>query len=116
MKAYNDDPYFETTFPLNIDDNKEIIVKVSFESPTDANAQFFYKFSGKEYNEDDSEWHKVKKGQHNLYIYIRNTQIIEKIRMDLTNKNKSLLINSIEIYDLTNIQFKEQGKYMLFFD
>ncbi|GAG87325.1 unnamed protein product, partial [marine sediment metagenome] len=99
-----------------IDNNKEIIVKVSFESPTDANAQFFYKFAGKVYNEDDSEWHKIKKGQNTLYTYIRNTQIIEKIRMDLINKNKSLLINSIEIYDLVDIQFKEQGKYILFFD
>lgn len=115
MKTYNDDPYFETTFPLDID-NKEIIVKVSFELPTDAHAQFFYKFTDKEYNEDDSEWYKIKKGQNNLYIYIRNTRIIEKIRMDLINKNKSLLINSIEIYDLADIKFKEQGKYILFFD
>ena len=116
MESLSDDPYFETNFPLNSLKNKEIIIKVSLISNIESNAQFFYKFNNKEYNEDDSIRINLLKGKHNFYIYVNDTDKINKVRFDLLDKKGEVLINNIQIFSIDkSVRYKELGNYILFY-
>ena len=115
FKSLSTDPYFEMGFPESVKNSGKIIIKVSFKSPVEANAQFFYKQYDKEYNEQNSERFKVIKGDNNIYVYLNNVEEIEKIRIDPVDMQTDLMINKIEIFELNNIRFKESGKFLLFY-
>jgi hypothetical protein len=115
FESFGNDPYFEMGFPDNVKNSGKIIIKVSFESSVEANAQFFYKMADKEYNEQDSERFKVIKGDNNIYVYLNKVEDIEKIRIDLVDVQTDLVINKIEIFKLNNIRFKESGNFLLFY-
>ncbi|MHB8276129.1 MAG: ArnT family glycosyltransferase [Candidatus Humimicrobiaceae bacterium] len=115
FRSFSDDPYFEMGFPESVKNSGKIIIKVSFKSPVEANAQFFYKQYDKEYNEQNSERFKVIKGDNNIYVYLNNVEDIEKIRIDPIDMQTDLVINKIEIFKLNNIRFKESGKFLLFY-
>ena len=115
FKSFSNDPYFEMGFPESVKNSGKIIIKVSFKSPIEANAQFFYKQDDNKYNEQNSERSKVIRGDNNIYIYINNIEDIEKIRIDPVDMQTDLVINKIEIFKLNNIRFKESGKFLLFY-
>ena len=116
FKSYNDDPYFETAFPLDINDSKEIVLHISFISEIESYAQFYYKFQNKEYNENDRDDFQILKGLNNIYIYITDAKKVENIRIDLFNRKGNALIKNIQIFSADNmIRFKQSGQYILFY-
>lgn len=78
IKALNDDPYFETTFPFKLNNENTLIVLVAIESPIEATMQIFYGKQNSTYNEKDSEKFKIIEGMNNIYIKIEDVQKLNR--------------------------------------
>lgn len=115
VKVYNDDPYFETKFPLKFGKEKNIILNIAFSAEEQAVGQIFYARENKNYNEQDSIRYNIKKGENDIYIPIDNVDQIVKIRIDPTNIKKDCTIKKIEFYSLSDIKYKSVDEYILFY-
>ena len=115
IKVFNDDPYFETTFPFKFNNEKSLIVSVVIESPAEATMQIFYGMKNSAYNEKDSERFKLIKGINNIYIKIEDAQKIKSLRINPLNVKADCIIDKIEFFSIQNINYKRLENFVFLY-
>ncbi|MDD5658871.1 MAG: glycosyltransferase family 39 protein [Actinomycetota bacterium] len=116
LKANNDDPGFEIIFDYGKLNEKSLVIGFNVGSENNGEAQVFYKWKGKSYNEQDSEKIKVIKGHNNFYVKIDDVSKLESIRLDPINFQADTILNSIEFRSIDDtIRYKSNGSYVLFY-
>ena len=115
VKVFNDDPYFETTFPFKFNNEKSLIVSVVIESPAEATMQIFYGMENSAYNEKDSERFRLIKGMNNIYIKIEDAQKIKSLRIVPLNVKADCTIDKIEIFSIQNINYKRLKNFVFLY-
>ena len=115
IKVFNDDPYFETTFPFKFNNEKSLIVSVVIESPAEATMQIFYGKKNSAYNEKDSERFKLIKGMNNIYIKIEDAQKIKSLRIGFLNVKADCIIDKIEFFSIQNINYKRLENFVFLY-
>ena len=100
IQISGNDPSFEVKFPFNLS-NKLFIIKINdFISEVDGEFTIYPKRFGENYNEQDKQTLKVKKGLYNFYFAINNIDNLEQIRFDPVSIKQQCQFRSIEIIEL----------------
>lgn len=116
IKANNDDPGFEIFFDFNQLKENSLSIGFIFKSDSNGEAQVFYKWKGKSYNEQDSERMQVIKGDNNFYVKIDDISNLESIRLDPINFQADTILKKIEFRSIdSSIRYKASGNYILFY-
>ncbi|MCL6087384.1 MAG: glycosyltransferase family 39 protein [Actinobacteria bacterium] len=116
LKSKNNDPGFEIIFDYKQLNEKSLVVGFNIKSDNNGEAQVFYKWKGKSYNEQDSEKIKIIKGDNNFYVKIDNISKLESIRLDPINFQADTILKSIEFRSVDDtIRYKTNGSYVLFY-
>ncbi len=102
IKTFGDDPYFESKFPLMVQDGDSMLMIVVLDILDETYYNHFQIFFGRTnigYNEVDSVKYPVEKGENRLYIEIPFSNKLEKLRIDPINANIDCYIKEILIYN-----------------
>ena len=110
-----DDPSFELNFPEHSENNSYLIV-LKIDAPTDCFVQLFYKLTGQNYSEENSQKVDIKIGEDNLvYFFLRNLKEIQSLRLDPVNVPYDTKIKFIEINRLKDLKFDILNDYLLIY-
>jgi len=115
IKALNDDPYLETTFPFKFNNKKTVIILIAIDSPVEATMQIFYGKQNAPYNEKDSERFKLTPGLNYIYIKIEDIQNIKSLRIDPLNINSDCIIKEIEFFSIQDINYVKLENFVILF-
>jgi len=114
VKAFGDDPYFESTFPFTFDKYDTVILMIDLESKSASDLQIFYGLKDNTYNEKDSVSSKLVPGNNKIYLEIPTKDLV-KLRIDPIIKKENVKINNIKFFSKAILDFKSIGNYYIFF-
>jgi len=115
VKVSGDDSSFELNFPEQSENNSYFIV-LKIDAPADCFVQLFYKLTGQNYSEENSQKVNIKIGEDNLvYFFLRNSGEIQSIRLDPLNISYDTKIKFIEINRLKDLKFDILNDYLLIY-
>ncbi|MBF0225183.1 MAG: hypothetical protein HQK76_06980 [Desulfobacterales bacterium] len=98
VDAIGNDPGFMLPV-MNYQENKFLLIKITIDSPEPTNLQIFYKTKkNKNYCKENCAIELIKKGENNLYIFIEDIDIWDKIRIDPGDALGQYIISLIEVY------------------
>ena len=115
VKVTNNDPYFETTFPFKFGDYDSLIMTIDLESKVESYLKIYYGLKNKIYNENDTNGFKINPGGNEIYLEIPQAKNMVKLRIDPIEVKEDIIINNIEIYSKSSLNYKNIGNYYLFF-
>jgi len=115
LKITGDDPYFESTFPLDFKNITSIVLNININVSIPTSMQVFYKQKDENYKEENSIYYNLNKGNNEVFIPIYNIQNIEKIRIDPVINKTDCSIKKIEIFDLVQVKNKKIENYYLLY-
>ena len=100
IKAYGDDPWFETTFSIEFYKKRPIIFYVNIDSYTDNEFRIFFKRPDRDCIIEDSIPFVIYKGNNNIYIRIPYSEDLEGLRIDPVNTDSDCIIREVKFYSM----------------
>lgn len=99
IKVYGDDPWFETTFPIDFNGNKSLLALFDIDSSIDGEFEIFFKRSNGDYTANDSLKYHIYKGNNVFYIEIPYSEDLIGLRIDPINVESDCFIREIRLYN-----------------
>ena len=115
VKVLNDDPYFESIFPLDFTNNNSVILSFKIVSEEESSFKIYFGRKFKTYSEEDSKGFILKKGSNNIDILIDDVKSIVKFRIDPISIKKDVIIKEISFLDTKKFDYKISGEYLLIY-
>lgn len=115
VRVLNDDPYFESIFPLNFTNDNSVILSIKIVSEEESSFKIYFGRRFKTYNEDDTEGFQLKKGMNSIDILVEDVKNIVKLRIDPISIKKDVIIKEISFFDMIKINLRISGEYLLIY-
>ncbi|MCK5567983.1 MAG: hypothetical protein KAI62_08715 [Actinomycetia bacterium] len=100
LEATENDPYFESIFPIQFQKGEYIVINVVISSEIDSFLQVYYGRKGRGYIESDSDKQEIFKGENNIFIIVQDPEDIERLRIDPVEIDHDSIIKKIDILKL----------------
>ncbi len=115
VKVLNDDPYFESVFPLDFVKSSSVILSFKILSEEESSFKIYFGRKNKTYSEEDSKGFILKKGINNIDILIEDVDSIVKLRIDPTSVKKDVIIEEISFFDTGKFHYQLSDEYLLIY-
>lgn len=115
VKVLNDDPYFESIFPLDFTNNNSVMLSFKIVSEEESSFKIYFGRKFKSYNEQDTKGFQLKKDVNNIDILIDDVKSIVKFRIDPISIKKDIIIKEISFFDTKKIYYKTSDEYLLIY-
>ena len=98
IKVYGNDPWFETTFPIEFYKKRPSILYVNIDLYIDNEFRVFFKRLDRRCVIEDSLYFKIYKGNNDIYIRIPYSEDLEGLRIDPVGTDIDCYIESMRFY------------------
>ena len=100
IKVYGDDPWFETTFPFEFNENSSMLAYFNIDSFVDGEFIIFFKRPNRDCIIEDSLPFRIRKGNNIIYLKIPYSEDLEGLRIDPIDVKGDCLIREVKFYSL----------------